>query len=228
MSYILDALKRADAERERGVVPGLYTRQVTSAQHEAAAPAASRAVWLAATAALALVAMALGLWAWRTASDMPLEQAPEPALVKVTPPAPTTQPLPADVAAAAAQPAPPPVALPVPAPSAPDPAAVAPDLTPAKRSPAVAPRVVPTAPASRTAGAAVPLLAELPEALRRQVPALTITGAIYSDNPAQRLLVVNNQVLNQGSEAAPDVRLDEIGINSSVFSFRGTRFRLAH
>lgn len=73
-----------------------------------------------------------------------------------------------------------------------------------------------------------PLLGELPEDIRRQIPALTITGAVYSDNPAQRLLLVNGQVLAQGSPVAPDVTLVEIRSGSSEFSFRGTRFRVAH
>jgi len=74
----------------------------------------------------------------------------------------------------------------------------------------------------------VPPLADLPESLRRQIPPLAISGAVYSDNPAKRLLLVNNQVLGQGGQAAPGVRLEEIQPKSSVFSYRGTRFRLAH
>jgi general secretion pathway protein B len=73
-----------------------------------------------------------------------------------------------------------------------------------------------------------PLLNELPDALRRQLPALSITGAVYADDPKQRLLLVNNQVLPQGSQVAPEVTLEEIHQRSSVFNFRGTRFRLAH
>jgi general secretion pathway protein B len=74
----------------------------------------------------------------------------------------------------------------------------------------------------------LPLLSELPDALRRQLPALSITGAVYADDPKQRLLLVNNQVLPQGSQVAPEVMLEEIHQRSSVFNFRGTRFRLAH
>ena len=44
----------------------------------------------------------------------------------------------------------------------------------------------------------------------------------------QRVLLVNQQVLTQGSQAVPDVKLEEIRPHSSVFSFQGTRFRLAH
>jgi general secretion pathway protein B len=42
------------------------------------------------------------------------------------------------------------------------------------------------------------------------------------------LLLVNNQVLTQGSQAAAELKLEEIGEHSSVFDFRGIRFRLAH
>ena len=45
------------------------------------------------------------------------------------------------------------------------------------------------------------------EDLRRQIPAIKITGSVYSDNPSQRLLLVNGLVLNQGGlarESAPD------------------------
>jgi len=73
-----------------------------------------------------------------------------------------------------------------------------------------------------------PLLSELPEATRRQIPSMTISGAVYSQNPAQRLLLVNGLVLSQGSQAAPDLTVVEIRSNSSEFNFRGTRFRMAH
>jgi general secretion pathway protein B len=81
---------------------------------------------------------------------------------------------------------------------------------------------------AQTAPATVPLLGDLPEGIRRQIPPLVINGAVYSKNPAQRLLLVNNQVLGQGVQAAPGVTLEEIHAKSSVFSFQGTRFRMAH
>ena len=89
---------------------------------------------------------------------------------------------------------------------------------------------VPLAKADATpaAAATVPLLSDLPENIRRAIPALVITGVVYSNNPGQRLLLINGLVLNQGSLAAPEVTLDEIRAKSSVFSFRETRFRLGH
>jgi general secretion pathway protein B len=60
------------------------------------------------------------------------------------------------------------------------------------------------------------------------MPPLSISGVVYSDNPAQRLLLINGQVLTQGSRAAEDLVLDEIHPRSSDFTFRGTRFKLSH
>jgi general secretion pathway protein B len=97
-----------------------------------------------------------------------------------------------------------------------------------KTAPPQHPTIEPTAAASTPATVGLALLAELPPDIRQQIPALTINGAVYSDNPAQRLLLVNGQVLPQGSQAAPDLTLDRIGANSSEFSFRGTRFRVTH
>ncbi|MDP2368569.1 general secretion pathway protein GspB [Rhodoferax sp.] len=194
MSYILDALKRAEAERGRGAVPGLHVSQVSTALADAR-PSARSQRWLLAAAMAVVVSggIAAGLWVWRA---------------PVRDPAPAPAPVPA-------------VAI-LPQPVAPTPRVVA-------SSPS-APARPPVAKASpdQLVAAAVPLLGDLPQELRRLIPPLSITGVVYSENPGQRLLLVNNLVLPQGSLAAPEVNLDEIQPKSSVFSFRGTRFRVGH
>ena len=253
MSYILDALKRADAERERGAVPGLHAQQNAAL---AATPAARPRIrlWLITSTVVTLSAIAAGLWLWRAPANeaslasVQLAMVPPvvsaPAIAPVAAPAPVTAPVAAPVTTPAAAPLPvpapaPAVAVQAPVPAVPASAAVADHSAAAKAAPpqAVAKAVVaakpaptPASPASSApvAAAAVPLLSELPEDIRRQIPALVITGAVYSETPAQRLLLVNNQVLNQGAIAAPEVSLEEIRPKSSVFSFRGTRFRLTH
>jgi general secretion pathway protein B len=70
-------------------------------------------------------------------------------------------------------------------------------------------------------------LSALPEELRRQIPPLSISGLVYSADPALRLLLVNGQVLKEGSQVAPDLTLVEIRATSSEFDFQGTRFRIA-
>jgi len=241
MSYILDALKRADAERERGAVPGLQSRHVTMPAAQADRSARHR-LWLAAAAAaaLALGSMAAGLWLWQTPSRTVQVATAESAVAMPSPP-----PL--------AQTVLPPI-LPMPAsPSASAPASLAPPVIAAsppavnRVAPKPAPRPVPAASAaalqaqprpsadsatksaaSQAAPPTVRLLGDLPEDLRRQIPPLAITGSVYSDNPDKRLLLVNNQVVPQGGMVAPGVKLEEIQAKSSLFSFGGMRFRVAH
>ena len=64
MSYILDALKRADAERGRGTVPGLHAQPLPG---NAPADSVPRARWLWPVAAIVLVlgGLAALAWVWR-------------------------------------------------------------------------------------------------------------------------------------------------------------------
>lgn len=123
MSYILDALRRAEAERGRGGVPGLHSQAVPV---PGAAPVPERTTaspWLMASAGVAVAAVAVaGTW-W-------VMQRPAPAPVVVA-----AAPAPAAVAAA---PQPAPVAIaPAPVPPA---AVLAPAPTPAMEAPAPEPR----------------------------------------------------------------------------------------
>ena len=280
MSYILDALQRADAERGRGNVPGLHARQLPTALEEAAAARTGLRgplVW-GGLLVLVLAATVAGLWMWRSPASpsspvaaapatanqpapatTPVASPPVPAAVPVVPVVPAVPVAPVVSPAAPTAPtATPPAALapsapasvgappapsatvqaaavartaPQPAATAPSTASVTPVVAPASATPA--PRAA-TAPASTSptgssaTPAEAPLLSGLPEDLRRQIPALVITGVVHADNPAQRLLVVNNQVLTQDGQLGPDLVLETIGSRHSVFRFRGTRFRVAN
>lgn len=70
------------------------------------------------------------------------------------------------------------------------------------------------------------MFAELPDSVRRQLPALNISGAVYSDAPPEWTLIINDQLMGKGSQVAPDLRLEEISASSAIFSFRGQRFRV--
>ena len=275
MSYILDALQRADAERGRGNVPGLHARQLPTALEEAAAARTGLRgplVW-GGLLVLVLAATVAGLWMWRspaspsapvvtaTASQTapattPVAGPPLPAAVPVVPavpvapvvsPAAPTAPIatppaalaPSAPASVGAPPAPPATvqaaavahAAPQSAPTAPSAASVTPAVAPVSATPAPRAAATPasTSPTGSSATPAeAPLLSGLPEDLRRQIPALVITGVVHADNPAQRLLVVNNQVLTQDGQLGPDLVLETIGSRHSVFRFRGTRFRVAN
>jgi general secretion pathway protein B len=241
MSYILDALKRADAERERGAVPGLHARQLTTSGNQPAAGKRSR-LGLAIAVLLTLGILLVGLWLWQKPDGATQLAGVQPTALKATTSVPLAAPVsaltPAPSPAPAAQPAPAAAVLPTVSASSPAIGAAVnatPTPTPAK-TPAQKPlpsakvaasHVTPTATATTTS-VAPPLLSELSEDFRRALPPLTVGGAVYSDNPGQRLLLVNGQVVTQGGPAAAEVTLEEIGARSSVFSYRGTRFRLAH
>jgi general secretion pathway protein B len=94
-----------------------------------------------------------------------------------------------------------------------------------KKSPRATPAPAITA-AARVA--ALPSRSELSEELRGQLPALNITGSLYSDEPNQRLLFINNQVVPQGSQVAAGVKLEEIHPHTVVFSFQDVRFRVSY
>jgi general secretion pathway protein B len=262
MSYILDALKRAEAERERGAVPGLHARPVAS--YNEVDDASSFKGWWLVAAALLLVAGGAAFWWLRAPAPTALAPASEPASVakaaapqapmamadlpptqyiartapaavvsKATPPVKTPTP---STTAAALQPVPHPApAQPVKAPAltatpmpvpAPPVAVAKPTLPPAP--PPVTAATSPARLAPATPGSSIPMLSELPDSLRKQIPPLAIAGAVYSDDPSQRLLLVNNQAFGQGNTVAPGVQLEEIQSNSSVFNFHGTRFQLDH
>jgi len=221
MSFILDALQRADAERARGAVPGLHARQVNSPLDTGGT--GSRKRWgLAVAGVVALVSAAMAVWMW-------MGKPPAAVVTAASPPIVQTQPILAATPAASVTVTPlPAVAPPAASTRPPKPTPTAPGTSLQRSS---SPVKAPAGPAREVVAAAaptVPLLSELPEDIRRQIPPLGISGAVYSDNPAQRLLLVNGQVLGQGSLAAPEVTLVEIRASSSEFSFRGTRFRVAH
>ncbi|MFO1244093.1 MAG: general secretion pathway protein GspB [Ramlibacter sp.] len=243
MSYILDALKRAEAERERGQVPGLNAQPVPVAAAPSGGP--RRGLWLAAAAGAAV--LAVGALYWPRAQ--PQAAAPVPPPLKAAPAAmpavaPAAAPVPAPAAPAAPAlpapvalpaPAPSPTAVPVPVPSVRQaPPVAAPMTVPAPAAqPAPAPATVarPTPaprPAASATAAPVPALAELPEDLRREVPKLVVSGSVYSQNPAQRMLIVNGQVVNEGASLGPELVLESIGPKSAVLRLRGVPFRLSY
>jgi general secretion pathway protein B len=93
--------------------------------------------------------------------------------------------------------------------------------------PAPAPAPAPAAEAAPAAPpeARVPRLSELPESLRRELPRLTISGSVYSDDPASRFVIINGEVQREGAKLGPDLVLEQIGARELVLRFKGQRFR---
>lgn len=242
MSYILDALRRAEAdrERERGHVPGLHAQPRTGGTAAPAAAGPRRWLpWAGGGALLLSLFLLLLLLARSGPADPPAPPAPPlPRQVELASPVPApmsapASPQPAISGAAAAvlasRPAPasaPAPAVVLPAPLAPPPSSLPP--VPARPALAAA-TVAPAAPAPRAASAAAPIprLAELPESTRRELPALAVSGSVYSEDPASRFLIANGEVLREGAKLGPEHVLEQIGPRELVLRFKGQRYRQA-
>ena len=235
MSYILDALKRAEAQRERGHVPGLHSQSTPLST--APARTARPPLWSLALIAVlggGLVAVLLRPSASPQGPSAPMaEKQEKPSATHLNAEATVSAPVQAMASTATTTTvAEPPVRQPqikaAPAPIAAPASAVRPVAV--KPATVAAPAQAVQAASAATPAAVVPPapVMELTEELRRQLPALQITGAIYSDNPTQRLLLVNGLVLPQNSAISPELVLEEIGPRSSIFRFRGNRFKVNH
>lgn len=218
MSYILDALRRADSERSRGAVPGVHAQPLPpgAAQTLDGAPRSVPLAWVAIGGLLVLV----GVLAWQlfrteppraVAVAAPLPRAIEPA----APPAPIAEP----------EPAPAPEAAPPPAPTREAPVSI---RKPAKRE-AASPKPAPTA-ESPAPKPETPIVkqAELPPQIRSQLPKLDVGGSVYSKNPASRYLILNGQVFRENAEVAKDLTLEQIHLRSAVFRFKDYRYSITY
>src|SRR3990167_2784454 len=209
MSFILDALQRADAERERGHVPGLRSHG-TVPQTRTGPLAMGRRPLMIGTTVLAGAAALRGWWSGRAPAPAPQAAtaatlaAAQMALVPPTPPAPAP-------ALPILAPEPPPAAPPAMAP-APPPAPVA---TPAKTAPPVAAAPTPARPTDA-----------LPAYVGGAGPEVKISGSTYSENPAHRMLIANGKVVQEGQDIAPDLKLEVIGPRGAVLNHRGTRYNI--
>ncbi|MGE5451163.1 MAG: general secretion pathway protein GspB [Acidobacteriota bacterium] len=233
MSYILDALRKADSERERGEVPGLHAQPLASSGEGPSAPVNQKL--LLAVGVLTALLLALLAWLmWGREARQPAPPAEPPQLS--APPAPPAPPMAQALPPQPMTPPSAPLSVPSPLPS-PTPSVYPPAVTQAELEPAVVtppPKAAPSKAAESTAPAAaarkpqedakVYRLADLPESVRRDLPTLTIGGAMYSDTPANRMLIINNQVLHEGDKLSADLTLEEIKLKSAVFRFRAYRY----
>jgi general secretion pathway protein B len=222
MSYILDALRKAEAERERGSVPNIHAQPTFAGAPARGARPKSR-IWIAVAVVGVLLVIAAALpWflmAGRSATPVPVAASPAPVPAPMVSPAPVAVAMPASATAATP-------AMPASTPTSPAVAATTP--VPARK-----PKPTPAAASAATASAAAPAaeervyaMNELPDDIRRQLPNLSVGGSMYSTTPASRLVIINGQVLHEGERLTPELVLQQIRLKAAVFAFKGYRFTI--
>ncbi|HFD80973.1 MAG TPA: hypothetical protein ENK05_11375 [Gammaproteobacteria bacterium] len=236
MSYILEALKKAEQQREIGQVPG-----IDSAHPGARKDGAHPWLWLVAVV-LAINAVLLTLLFWpvsdRPAGENTKTQArlPEAAArpAPETPPAPV--PVPLDRVTVPGNTGP---ATPVQRPASASPRVAGPledrpdtaglPSPPLARQQPVRPLGPPTpAPAqSEKRQPSLPVWPRIPAPLFRQLgSALRLDVHVYSDQPQERFVLINLQKYREGERLQEGPRLDEITPEGVILSFHGQRFRV--
>jgi general secretion pathway protein B len=229
MSYILEALKKAQAERAHGAVPGVDAQPVPTIAPRAPVSMQTWVITVLVLLALCAALYWLGPWTRQEpALPMVATRAPEavsaPAQIASTPPAQTAS-RPA-APKAITVPDPQVKAAPVPAPAPAKPLRKLGERAPGEPA-AVAPPQAP-APAPAPAPERIAMLQELPAQIQREIPTLAINGYIYASNPADRSVLINNRLRREGDTLADGFVLEKLLPREMVLNYRGYRYRVSY
>jgi len=226
MSFILDALKKSDSERQRQAGPALFEVKV-------APPRARFPPWAIALAALLAVNLIVLAWVMTRRAEPPvttIQPPPAAAPVGVAPATMTTAPPAQPVA---------PVARPLTEPSvgtavdeAADPvldteaALDETSVNAADYEPATLEAQRSRGSAAQAAADVIPTRDALPANVATGLPELRIDLHVYAAKPADRFVLLNMRRMREGDATAEGVRIDSITQDGAVLSFRGTQFSL--
>lgn len=241
MSFILEALRKSEAERRRGQTPDLLSDALPVAP--AARVGTDNRGRIIVIVAVSLLVLLLGLWAFRPTVPAESKAAatppPVPAITTVAVPPLST---PASLS-------PPPARASLPATQAPAPAppaaalrtAATPSTAPQTRElqpepaeseaiapPAAPPQVATAEPASTATFASpeVPLkLADLSTDEREQLPVLKVSMHMWAPDAANRFAIIDGVRLNEGDRVG-DAIVEAIQPDGVMLSWRGRRIRL--
>jgi general secretion pathway protein B len=203
MSYILDALKKSDQQRQRGAMPTLPSAQATMA-----APKRSSSVFYGGLAAILLCAgIAIGwLHPWQTEEPLHAAEhfAARPAIPNTNQSALTPRFVQPEMAGKPEQELP-----------APNPVPAAPAFTP--QDPAI--------PATAEQEQKVTPLSELPLAIQQEIPDMKIQLHSYSNKSVNSIVSINSRMMKEGDSLAPGLKLEQITPDGVIFSYKGYRFQ---
>lgn len=227
MSYILDALRKSEQERQ----PGTPARP-GGPVHSVSLP--WRGGWLLVIGIILLLfLLAAAVVFWHSTVS---RNSSEAAVAVTSPSVPLT----------AAPPAVEPVAVAQPPVTAVKRESLVRDLAEqtqvpvpvTSKKPSTAPRrkvaAIKQRPSSQADGPAVlletdntPLLQQMPPEMQRAIPPMAVTIHVYSPQESQRILFINNHEYHKGSLIEGGARVEAIVPDGVVLSYQGERFKLS-
>lgn len=71
-----------------------------------------------------------------------------------------------------------------------------------------------------------PLFDELPVTVRARIPELSFAGHVYSDQPQKRLIIINNRIVREEDRVDNDLVLEEITREGVVLRYQDSVFRV--
>jgi general secretion pathway protein B len=247
MSFILDALKKSESDRQRQSGPALFEVRV-------APPRTRLPLWAIAIAALLVVNLGVAMWLLSRHQMASSAPGPQPVAAAASTPGSTGVPVPVVAASAPATPgAAPPAALAAPAApgtagtsatAAAPPAANAAASTAATAGPGTADVAPDSAnaedykpaeepPASglanhvrRGTASGVPLYQDVSATPGTQLPQLRLDLHVFAARPQDRFVMINMHKLREGDTLPEGVRVDSITPEGAVLTYNGWKFLL--
>ncbi|HUO76298.1 MAG TPA: general secretion pathway protein GspB [Thermodesulfovibrionales bacterium] len=250
MSYILDALKKSEEERKRGTVPDLLAVQDTRMQEQG-----KPHMWPYLLLVALVLNAGIFLWwltpwqgtkqnvtAYSTTKQNPL---PEKTIIseerkqgeKHLPAqigSPVKTPIDKKVSERQGRSVQTKTAEQAQVPSASAPAvetqesrANSPSLS--LQAPAAIPTPSETKPSTSskdTGGSTLYNLTELPSTIQQSLPTFSITAHIHTGDPASGMVKINGQMMREGQELSPGLKLEEILADGVIFRYQNYRFRV--
>jgi len=226
MSFILDALKKSESDRQRQSGPALYEVKV-------APPRGGLPPWAIAVVILLAINLGIGLWMLlrHPRASAATESAAAAAPAAASLPAPTAAlPVTAPTVATAA-PAPAPSISTQPAPVTAGGAGTddshAESLTPEDFAPASEPAGSALGGhVRRGTGAGVPLYQDAAATPGTQIPQLRLDLHAYAARPQDRFVMINMHKVREGDTLPEGVRVDSITPDGAILSYKGSSFLL--
>jgi len=72
----------------------------------------------------------------------------------------------------------------------------------------------------------IPYLEELPEYQQQSIPQMTFAGHVYSTNPDNRSVIINDSFMSEGDTVVQGIDVVEITTSGVIFSFHDSFFRM--